>query len=542
MEQNNNREIDVKRLLKILAFFLPFILLTATAFKWGKEVKVLRSRPVFQTKVSLYAIPDTDDTPFSEELVAGTSVLNDCKEAITSRSVIEKTIAELNLREDVKWMSYTMVKARIAVTVTTDNRFIVITVSDQDPYRSYDIAKKVAELSVKQINGIMGVPTVAVTGEVFMPTTPVYSDSNLMTRGGYLTGLTIAIILVILLFLADTRIRTAREIKRYLGLEALGEIPASGRGKGSSASDAEREAYNALRAKVLQQSDKKVIMLTGCRSGEAAGKAAQELAGSLARSGYKTLLVDADLPGNKETAEGAGRMQVLSMGADPESAIRKAEISGLYVLPANGTSQEASDLIASQGFGKAIEKYRDEFDYVIIEAPAAGEVSDALRIAQYCDGILLVIAAESVRKSTAERVAEQLKGTGCPVIGTILSRANRPDDFMLKAAAAAAAVLLLVCLLLADVKWKIEGSDKDNMPKISIPKKEYYLDPSQGEKKLLEGITAYDPEDGDVTDSLRVSTVILIDDGTRAKILICAKDSANNVSMRTMVVDVEKKQ
>lgn len=62
-----------------------------------------------------------------------------------------------------------------------------------------------------------------------------------------------------------------------------------------------------------------------------------------------------------------------------------------------------------------------QVDYVLVDAPPVGLVIDAAQIAKNCDGSLIVVNYNSVRRQELIDVKEQLEQTGCPIIGTVLN-------------------------------------------------------------------------------------------------------------------------
>ena len=60
-------------------------------------------------------------------------------------------------------------------------------------------------------------------------------------------------------------------------------------------------------------------------------------------------------------------------------------------------------------------------DYVIVDAPPLGAIIDAAEIAKSCDGTLIVVNYDGVRRQELVKVKEQLEQTGCPILGTVLN-------------------------------------------------------------------------------------------------------------------------
>jgi hypothetical protein len=69
---------------------------------------------------------------------------------------------------------------------------------------------------------------------------------------------------------------------------------------------------------------------------------------------------------------------------------------------------------------------RKEFEYVVIEGPAAGASSEAALLGQVTDGLILVLGAHSTRKATAQKIKQTLQGAQSRILGTVLSERRFP--------------------------------------------------------------------------------------------------------------------
>jgi len=71
-----------------------------------------------------------------------------------------------------------------------------------------------------------------------------------------------------------------------------------------------------------------------------------------------------------------------------------------------------------------METLRREFDVVLVDTPPAGLIVDALEVAKYCDGALLVVGYKHGRTKDINDVIAQIRRTGCPVLGNVLNNVN----------------------------------------------------------------------------------------------------------------------
>lgn len=152
------------------------------------------------------------------------------------------------------------------------------------------------------------------------------------------------------------------------------------------------------------------------------------LAESLTLSGYRTLVVDADLrhkgpgmPLNGGRASGPGLEAYLR---DPELPLRAVTVSidqgGAFdVIPSGAVTRQANELLA-YGFERFIRRVQSAYDVVIIDLPPILAYADALVVAQVCTGV--VLCTDARRK--ADLVVESLRlleGSGSTTLGTVLT-------------------------------------------------------------------------------------------------------------------------
>jgi hypothetical protein len=69
---------------------------------------------------------------------------------------------------------------------------------------------------------------------------------------------------------------------------------------------------------------------------------------------------------------------------------------------------------------------RLEFDYTVLQGPAAGAGSEAALLGATCDGLVLVLQANTTRRATAQRVKEMLYSANARLLGTVLSERTFP--------------------------------------------------------------------------------------------------------------------
>ena len=71
--------------------------------------------------------------------------------------------------------------------------------------------------------------------------------------------------------------------------------------------------------------------------------------------------------------------------------------------------------------GDLIEQLAEQFDVVLIDTPPVGILADAVALAKFCDGTLLVVGYRKGRQQDIKDAVDSIKQTGCKVLGAVLN-------------------------------------------------------------------------------------------------------------------------
>ncbi|WP_447558145.1 tyrosine-protein kinase [Streptococcus suis] len=189
------------------------------------------------------------------------------------------------------------------------------------------------------------------------------------------------------------------------------------------------EYFNAIRTNIqLSGADIKVVGITSVQSNEGKSTTATSLALAYARSGYKTVLVDADIRNSvvsgffKPMTKITGLTDYLAGTTDLSQGLCDTDIPNLTAIESGKVSPNPTALLQSKNFENLLATLRRYYDCVIVDCPPLGLVIDAAIIAQKCDAMVLVAEAGNVKRSSLKKVKEQLDQTGTPFLGVILNK------------------------------------------------------------------------------------------------------------------------
>ena len=184
------------------------------------------------------------------------------------------------------------------------------------------------------------------------------------------------------------------------------------------------EEFRTLRSRLYQMREKmplKKLLISSSLPKEGKSFVAANLAQVMVKQhGRRALLIDADLRGPKlHDCLGAPNTPGLSdylMGqADEFSVMQRGPMENLFFIPAGTTVTTPAELVANGRLKFLLSRVESLFDWIIIDSPPAVPVSDASLLANFCDGVLLVVRSnvtpfDVARKARSEFRDKQLVG------------------------------------------------------------------------------------------------------------------------------------
>ncbi len=195
------------------------------------------------------------------------------------------------------------------------------------------------------------------------------------------------------------------------------------------------EAYRVLRTNIQFYGIDKVIKtltITSCNPGEGKTTTSINLAISLAKSGIKVLLIDADLrkpalAKHLGVINSAGISNYILGHAEFGEVINSTNIDNFYFVTCGPKPPNPTELVGSLTFTEFLKTAEEKFEMIIIDTPPLGSVIDCAVIAAQTDGVIMVIEAKNVAYQQAQRVKEQLEKVGAKILGVVLNKVKRDD-------------------------------------------------------------------------------------------------------------------
>lgn len=362
--------------------------------------------------------------------------------------------------------SYEQLKSMISADDVDGTEVFRVTVTSTDPKEAETLANAIAHVVPNRIATIVEGSSAKVVDFAVLPKGPSYPNNMQNMLMGLFIGFALSVGFVILVEIFDITIKDEDDLMGCCKYPILATVPnmnsstkhsygygryhygahankkkkktdngnapncVVGGGIGFTAS----EAYKLLRTK-LQYSfaDEKtcrVFSVSSASSGEGKSVTSINLAYSMAQLGKRVLLIDCDMrrptvadklslnkyPGLSEHLSGIiGLEEIIQTYTDNE---HNASFSA---ITAGNRPPNPVELMNSAKMGTFLQRLRERFDYIIMDMPPIGDVSDALISAKFADGVLVVVRQDYGSKVAVHEAIQQFEFVNAKILGVLFN-------------------------------------------------------------------------------------------------------------------------
>lgn len=190
------------------------------------------------------------------------------------------------------------------------------------------------------------------------------------------------------------------------------------------------EAYNLLRTNLVlsfpdEDSGARLIGLTSTEHAEGKSLTAINMAAALAKGNHKTLLLECDLRlpviGKYLGIEkSAGISDFLTGMADFQDIVHThMGYPDLDVILCGQIPPNPSELLSSRRMAGILQGLKEMYDYIVLDFPPVGTVSDPLALLRYISGMVVVVRHNVTTKPTLGETMRQLQNNNVKILGFV---------------------------------------------------------------------------------------------------------------------------
>ncbi|WP_372767911.1 polysaccharide biosynthesis tyrosine autokinase [Lutibacter sp.] len=239
----------------------------------------------------------------------------------------------------------------------------------------------------------------------------------------------------------DTRVHTTEDIEKISPIPILGVVGNNGSDSNlavfTKPKSGVAESFRALRSNIqflFSRSTKdkcKTIIVTSSVSGEGKTFVSINMSTVFALGGKKTILVGLDLRKPKifddfEISKEIGVVNYLIGEENIDAIIQKTKVPNLDVITAGPVPPNPSELLIGSAIEELINSLKDNYDYIILDTPPIGLVSDAVELLKYADSTLYIVRQNYSQKGMLKMINEKYNKEEISNISIVL------NDFTMK--------------------------------------------------------------------------------------------------------------
>lgn len=466
-EKNEDVEIDIQRLFGAVWHRIWLIVLAAVLCAVGTVLFTFyfvdpeyESSAMFYVNNNALSVGDASFSIESGDITAAKSLVDSYIVILNTPTTLKDVIDFADVKRD-----YSELQKMITAEAVNETEIFQVVVTSEDPKEAEKIASAISHILPKRINNIIEGTSARIVDSAVVPTRPSSPNYTQNTLIGFFVGFVLMMIVVILQEAFDVTIRSEEDMQQVCKHPVLAAVPdmgapskgsyyyygygskrrSAGTSKktaaghsaapvlfGGNISFAASEAYKLLRTKLqfsfVDESKSRVIGFSSALSGEGKSLSAVNLAYTLSQLDKKVILIDCDmrrptladklsikkLPGISGYLTGQHTLEEMVQNCN-----LKNEESAFEVIAAGQNPPNPIELLSSDRMTNFLKNLREKYDYIILDLPPVGEVSDAMAVAKETDGMLLVVRQNYCDRLVLKDAVRQFDFIDAKILGIV---------------------------------------------------------------------------------------------------------------------------
>lgn len=351
--------------------------------------------------------------------------------------VIQSNILQKRVCED---LGTNNMPASISASCVSGTNMVTLTATGTDPEMTYKVLLAVIDNYPYVTEYMIGNTRMIMIAEPEIPETPTNKLSwRSSTAKGVLVGLGIGVFWILLYAILRRTIRTKDDIRKELNQNCIGILPKVTFKRHKKkintnilisnplVGNAFMESMRLLRDSVSNsiKENEKVIMITSTAPEEGKSCTVLNLAGMFAKNGSKVLVIDGDLRNSGiNKILGTDNIQSREKKDGRSYEISSVALLGIDLFSFDTKANHLNKIMRTSNFKDIVDSLRDEYDYIFIDTPPCGTISDATVITSAADAVIYIIRQDTVLTSSIRKGINNLLSTDTRLLGTVLSVAN----------------------------------------------------------------------------------------------------------------------
>lgn len=375
----------------------------------------------------------------SSDLNSAVKLMDTYLVVVRSNKVLDVVVERLS--PEYPKISAGYIAGTLSMGSVSDTSVLRISCTTDDPQKSADICNAVMDVAPSEIIRVVSAGSIEI---IDYANPPAKANARPLMKNGMLGaayGAIPVIAVLTILFLMNQKIEDEKELEEAYKISVLAALKrykeeSADPGKFLLSSDSEMEViegYAKLRMNLLYTLVGKkshAVIITSGISGEGKSTIAANLAISVAMSGKRVLLVDADMRRAcqhqifKYDDKLFGLSDVLVGACSWQDELIKSNLDTMDILPAGTIPPNPAELLESPAMRKLLNELEEAYDLVLLDAPPINIVSDPLALSDQVAGGIFVVRQHLSDHREVQKALTQAKMTGMQILGFVFYGEN----------------------------------------------------------------------------------------------------------------------
>lgn len=278
------------------------------------------------------------------------------------------------------------------------------------------------------------ISNIRVVEPAFASEAPISPDKKSNYLLSVFIGLLLPALVIFLLEYMNDRVQTKNDVQKVTDAPILGEVGHSDDSNtmvvGKNNRKVVAEQFRMIRTNlqyILHDNSKMVVMVTSSFSGEGKSFVSTNVAGVIALTGKKTVILEFDIRKPK-IIQGLGLRRTNGITNYIVGACKMEELpvpvpgsENLYVIPCGPVPPNPSEILLDKKVNEVFDYCKANFDVVIIDTAPVGLVSDAIVLGKYADATIYIVRHNYTQKRQIQLVEDLYSEQKLPSMSIVIN-------------------------------------------------------------------------------------------------------------------------
>ena len=431
---------DINRLLKVVSNNIKLIILILMMFiAIGYIYSFNYKTPMYKSTATFVLAQNSENSESitQKDITVNQNLTSTYSNIAKSNKVLKQVIEKLDLD-----ISESELAKQISVDTVKNTEVLKISVSNENSELAAKIANELFSVFSIEVGTLYNISNVHIMDVAEKAEAPYNINHTKDMIIFFIIGMGVAAILIAIIYLVDTTIKSEKDVETYTDLTVLSTIPLTNTKNNSELITKNEpksviaESFKTLRTNIMysiQNKKLKTILITSGYMGEGKSFVSSNLAVTFAQSGKKVIFIDTDMRKGRlqkifNIENKRGLSNCLSAINNEKNKINineyinKTEIPNLYLMTAGDVPPNPSELLASENMKKLLSTLNSVYDIVICDSAPCMMVTDSVILSKSVDTTVIVTSNKTTKITNLLETEKSIKLVGGNVSGVIINK------------------------------------------------------------------------------------------------------------------------